>query len=155
MKRVYRILRRPYSKKPLDGEGAYRFGGRWSSPGVRIAYTAEHLSLAMLEYFVHIDPDDPPNDLVVAAAGIPKSVSRRTIAPKELPVNWRATPAPPELAAIGDAFANDCRIAVLIVPSALAPAESNWLINPRHPHFARIRTFQPEPFKYDPRFFHA
>src|SRR5258706_4412709 len=38
--RVFRILRRPYSKKPLDGEGAYRFGGRWSRPGVWIAYTA-------------------------------------------------------------------------------------------------------------------
>ena len=155
MTRVYRILRRPYSKNPLDGEGAYRFGGRWSSPGVRIAYTAEHLSLAMVEYFVHIDPDDPPKDLVVAAADIPNSVSRRPISPKELPVNWRATPAPPELAAIGDAFVRDARIAILIVPSALAPAESNWLIHPQHPHFAKIRVHQPEAFQYDPRFFQS
>jgi RES domain-containing protein len=154
LKRVYRLLRAPYSKKPFDGEGAYRFGGRWSSPGVRLAYSAEHLSLAMVEYFVHIDPDDPPKDLVVAAADIPNSVSRRTIAAKNLPVNWRATPAPPELAAMGDAFALDCFAAVLIVPSALAPAESNWLINPRHPHFARIRIHLPEPFQYDPRFSH-
>ena len=154
MKRVYRLLRGPYSKKPFDGEGAFRFGGRWSSPGVRLAYSAEHLSLAMVEYFVHIDPDDPPKDLVVAAADIPNSVSRRTIAAKDLPMNWRATPAPPELAAMGDAFALDCLAAVLIVPSALAPAESNWLINPRHPHFDRIRVHLPEPFQYDPRFFH-
>jgi RES domain-containing protein len=91
----------------------------------------------------------------VAAADIPNGVSRRTITPKELPVNWRATPAPPELAAIGDAFALDCRIAILIVPSVLAPAESNWFINPRHPHFARIRAHQPEPFQYDPRSFRA
>src|ERR1019366_10021914 len=41
--RVYRIVREPYSKSPLDGEGSYRFGGRWSSPGTRLAYTAEHL----------------------------------------------------------------------------------------------------------------
>ena len=47
--RVYRILRKPYSKKPLDGEGAYQFGGRWSSPGTRLAYAAEYLSLAMIE----------------------------------------------------------------------------------------------------------
>src|ERR1700733_1545023 len=66
--RLYRILRRPFSKTPLDGEGAYRFGGRWSSVGVRLAYTAEHLSLAMIEYFVHIDPADPPGDLVVVTA---------------------------------------------------------------------------------------
>ena len=62
MTRVYRILRRPYSKKPLDGEGAYRFGARCSSAGVRLAYTSEHLSLAIIEYFVHIDADDSPKD---------------------------------------------------------------------------------------------
>jgi RES domain-containing protein len=145
----------PYSRNAFDGEGAYRFGGRWSSPGVRLAYTAEHLSLALLEYFVHIDPNDPPKDLVVGVADIPNSLTRRTIVPTELPVNWRATPAPPELAAIGDAFALDCRIAILMVPSVLAPAEANWLINLRHPHFTRIRAQQPAAFQYDPRFFQA
>jgi RES domain-containing protein len=74
--RVFGILRKPYSKKPLDGEGAYRFGGRWSSPGVRIAYTAEHLSLAMLEYFVPFDAEDPPKDLVVVTADVPDNVPR-------------------------------------------------------------------------------
>jgi RES domain-containing protein len=151
--RVYRILRKPYAKKPLDGEGAYRFGGRWSSPGTRLAYTAEHLSLAMIEYFVHIDPDDPPKDLVWVTAQIPDSVSRTSIPPKRLPATWRNIPAPPELALIGDAFARDRRAAILIVPSALAPAESNWLINPLHPDFAKIRLHPPERFRYDARFF--
>jgi len=58
----------------FDGEGAYRFGGRWSSPGVRLAYAAEHLSLAIVEYFVHLDPEDPPRDLVVATADVPDGV---------------------------------------------------------------------------------
>jgi RES domain-containing protein len=83
--RVYRILRRPFSKKPLDGKGAYRFGGRWSSAGVRLAYTAEHLSLAMIEYFVHINVDGAPRDLAVVAADIPASVSRIAVAEKQLP----------------------------------------------------------------------
>jgi RES domain-containing protein len=151
--RVYRILRGPFSKKPLDGEGAYRFGGRWSSAGVRLAYTAEHLSLAMIEYFVHIDADDAPRDLVVVTAEVPASVSRIALAAKELPANWRRSPAPPGLAAIGDGFAANGRAAILRVPSALAPAESNLLINPRHPDFAKIRVHPPEKFSYDPRFF--
>lgn len=153
MTRVYRILRRPFSKKPLDGEGAYRFGGRWSSAGVRLAYTAEHLSLAMIEYFVHIDADDAPRDLVVVAADIPESVSRVVVAAKQLPTDWRRSPAPPGLAAIGDGFVGNGRVAILIVPSVLAPAESNWLVNPRHPEFAKIRVHPPERFRYDPRFF--
>ena len=152
MTRVYRILLKPYSKRPFDGEGAHRFGGRWSSPGTRLAYAAEHLSLAMIEYFVHVDPNDPPKDLVVAAVDVPNSVSRVSISPKQLPANWRRTPAPPELAKPGDAFVDDLQAAVFIVPSVLAPAESNWLINPRHPDFSKIRVSSPERFRYDPRF---
>ncbi len=153
MTRVYRILRKPYSKSPLDGEGAYRFGARWSSIRTRLAYTAEHLSLAMIEYFVHIDPDDSPKDLVLVTAEIPVGVSRISISAKQLPANWRRTPPPPELADIGDEFARDRRAAILIVPSALAPAETNWLVNPQHRDFSRIRVHQPEAFQYDPRLF--
>jgi len=151
--RVYRILRKPYAKKPLDGEGAYRFGGRWSSVGTRLAYTARHLSLAMIEYFIHIDPDDPPKDLVAVTAEVPDGVSRTSVSPTQLPANWRQTPAPPELAAMGDRFARDRRAAVLIVPSALAPVESNWLINPRHQDFSSIRLRPVEAFEFDLRFF--
>ena len=60
MRKVYRVLRKLYARTPLDGEGAYLYGGRWSSAGTRLAYTSEHQSLAMLEYFVHLDPDDAP-----------------------------------------------------------------------------------------------
>jgi RES domain-containing protein len=116
-------------------------------------YTTEHLSLAMIEYFVHVDPDDPPNDLVVVTAEIPDEVSRTSISLKRLASNWRQSPSPPELASIGDRFARNARAAILIVPSALAPTESNWLINPRHPEFSKIRLRPVEPFDYDARFF--
>jgi RES domain-containing protein len=151
--RVYRILRKRYAKTPFNGEGAYRYGGRWSSPGVRLAYASEHLSLAMLEYFVHLDRDDPPPDLVVATADVPDDVSRVQVAPAKLPATWRQTPAPPELAAIGDRFAQAKRGAILVVPSALAPDEFNWLLNPDHADFRRVRIHPPEPFSYNSTFF--
>jgi RES domain-containing protein len=151
---AYRILRRSYSKKPLDGEGAYRFGGRWSSPGIRLAYTAERQSLAIIEYFVHIDPDILPQDLVMVTAEIPRKVSRIPVSARNLSANWRASPAIPDLARFGDEFVQACRAAILIVPSALAPAESNWLINPQHPDSSRIRVRSREAFEYDSRFLH-
>ena len=46
--RVYRLARLLFAASPFDGEGSYRFGGRWSSPGTRVVYTAEHLSLENL-----------------------------------------------------------------------------------------------------------
>ena len=76
MIQFYRVLRKAYAHAPFDGEGAYRYGGRWSSPGTRLSYASEHQSLAMLEYFVHLDQDDPPSDLVLAAADVPKDVDR-------------------------------------------------------------------------------
>ncbi|MGH9384107.1 MAG: RES family NAD+ phosphorylase [Vicinamibacterales bacterium] len=152
MIRVYRICRKRSARKALDGEGAYRFGGRWSSPGVHLAYTAEHLSLAIIEYFVHIDPHEQPADLMLVSGDVPDSVSRTLIPISRLPPDWRNTPPPPELAHIGDDFFRHVRAAVLIVPSALAPTDSNWLINPRHPEFRKIRAHEPEPFQHDPRF---
>ena len=41
--------------------------------------------------------------------------------------------------------------AVLGVPSAVIPQETNYLLNPSHPDFVRIRLNKPEPFAFDPR----
>jgi len=120
---------------------------------MRLAYTSEHLSLAMIEYYVHIDPGDAPSDLVVASADIPDGVSRTKVVLSRLPSNWRQSPAPLTLAAVGEPFATGRKSAILIVPSVLAPSESNWLINPSHPEFAQIRVNPAEDFHYDARFF--
>jgi RES domain-containing protein len=151
--RVYRVLRRKYARTPFDGEGAYRYGGRWSSPGFRLSYTSEHQSLALLEYFVHLDKDDPPSDLVLAIAEVPDDLSREQVQIKQLPANWRDPAAPPELAQIGDEFAERGEHCLLIVPSVLAPQEHNCLLNPAHPEFRRIVIREPEPRAYDPRMF--
>jgi hypothetical protein len=42
-----------------------------------------------------------------------------------------------------------------VLPSALVPSESNWLVNPLHPEFAEIQVRPAEPFHYDARFFGA
>ena len=154
MTRVYRVLRKPYAKAPFDGEGAYRYGGRWSSPGTRLSYASEHESLAMLEYFVHLDADDPPTDLILASADIPDELDRESIDIGKLPGNWRETPAPAELAGYGDEFVQPAKCCLLLVPSALAPSENNWLINPLHPDFRKIEVRGTERLSYDARLFH-
>ncbi|HXB69720.1 MAG TPA: RES family NAD+ phosphorylase [Candidatus Acidoferrales bacterium] len=47
MRRVYRVCRSIHAR--LDGVGAMRAGGRWNSPGKRVVYMAESISLAVLE----------------------------------------------------------------------------------------------------------
>lgn len=138
MSLVYRVLREVYARTPYDGEGAYRFGGRWSSPGTRVSYASEHQSLAMLEYFVHLDADDPPPDLVLVIAEVPDDLPRERVTISRLPSNWRETPAPDELTHFGDEFVRRGQSVLLLVPSALTPAEHNVLVNPAHPGFRKI-----------------
>jgi RES domain-containing protein len=151
LSRVYRLLRSAFAANPLDGEGSYRFGGRWSSPGTRLVYTAENLSLAMLEYLAHLDPSNWPDDLMLAVAEIPDELSRIHLRIEELPANWQAYPATANLCQIGDQFVSDRKAAALAIPSVLAPTEWNWLINPLHQDFHRVRVISKERFQYDQR----
>jgi RES domain-containing protein len=38
-----------------------------------------------------------------------------------------------------------------VVPSAVIPNEPNYLLNPTHPEFQRIKIGSPQPFAFDPR----
>jgi len=153
LSRVYRVLRKAYARTPFDGEGAYRYGGRWSSPGTRLCYASEHQSLAMLEYFVHLDQDDPPDDLVLAVAEVPDDLTRAGIETARMPPNWRDPAAPPELARFGDEFARRGKHCLLIFFKVTAPTENNCLINPAHPDYKKIVVRATESLNYDPRMF--
>jgi len=107
----------------------------------------------MLEYFVHLDADDAPPDLVLVTAELPDDLPAKVIAVDELPAQWRRSPAPAELARIGDEFVTQAKHCVLVVPSALAPHENNWLLNPQHRDFRKVVVTAIEPLSYDPRMF--
>jgi RES domain-containing protein len=118
-----------------------------------LSYASEHQSLAMLEYFVHIDHENPPSDLVLATADVPDKVSRETVDKGVLPLNWRDAAAPPELARFGDEFARKGDKCLLMVASVLAPDERNCLVNPAHPDYEGIVVLYTEALHYDPRMF--
>jgi RES domain-containing protein len=108
----------------------------------------------MLEYFVHLDADDPPPDLVLAVADVPDDLKREQVVAAKLPPNWRDTPAPSELVRYGDEFVKRGECGLLLVPSALAPSERNWLINPLHADFRKVTVRETLPLNYDSRLFH-
>jgi RES domain-containing protein len=107
----------------------------------------------MLEYFVHLDVDDPPGDLVLAVAEVSDDLARERVEAGNLPANWRESAAPVELARLGDEFAQRGENCLLLVPSVLAPSENNCLINPEHPDYKTIVVREVEPLTYDPRMF--
>ena len=84
----WRISKRRYANPPasaFDGEGSRRRGGGWTPPGTRVAYAPSSLALASLEYFVNLDPEDAPADLVSVRISIPDSVRREEVSISSLP----------------------------------------------------------------------
>jgi RES domain-containing protein len=60
-------------------------------------------------------------------------------------------PAPSELQDFGSKWLTSLRSAVLQVPAAVMLVESNFLLNPRHPQFARVSIVREVPFSFDSR----
>lgn len=146
---LWRLTRKAHTT--LDGEGARLYGARWNSRETAVVYAASHLSLAALEYLVHIDLQDAPDDLVALRLHVPDSATELAYEPTALPAGWRDTPPRPESQAIGDHWARSGEHLLLRVPSVLVPEESNVLVNPAHPDASRVRVSASRNFSYDLR----
>lgn len=147
--RVWRIASATHAA--FDGEGARLHGSRWTPRGIAVVFASATLSLAALERFVHTDPDLEPAHLVCIPVDIDSSVHIESVDPRDLPSDWRAYPTPPALAGLGQRWWESRRTAVLSVPSVVSPHERNYILNPVHQDFRRLRPGRPEPFSFDPR----
>jgi RES domain-containing protein len=152
MARAWRITKAKYAPTTFDGEGARLYGGRWSSPGTRVVYIAESLSLATLEVLVHLQQPSVLSDYVVFTLDFPDDCIE-VLAPGDWPPRWRDYPAPPENQVIGDRWVRDRRSLILRVPSAVTRHEANFLVNPLHPDFRRATIQGPSPLDVDARVF--
>jgi RES domain-containing protein len=147
--RVWRIASAAHAA--FDGEGARRYGSRWTPKGLPAVFASATLSLAALERFVNTDADLEPVDLVTIAVDIKTSIAIETATVADLSADWRTYPAPPALAMIGERWLAASRSCVLSVPSVVIPAERNFILNPTHVDFARLVVHPSEPFSFDPR----
>lgn len=145
--RAWRIVKAKHAATAFSGEGARLYGGRWNSAGVSLVYTSSTQALAALESLVHLNPP-----VIFRYAAIPldfeDDLVEKAVA---LPPGWAGSPPPPTTRALGDLWAREARSAMLELPSAIIPTESNYLLNPAHPDFKKIVIGQPVPFSFDPR----
>src|SRR5215471_12062459 len=134
---VWRITTARFARSAFSGEGARLYGGRWNPKGVPMVYTAANQSLAMLEMLVQDQPLRAR--YVMIEARIPSGVTIDRVGVDDLPSDWRELGARGKLQTIGTHWVKRRSAAVLAVPSVIVPAESNYLLNPVHPAFRRIR----------------
>ena len=125
--------------------------GRWHHRGRPVVYAAQTLSLAALEYLAHLGRRDTKASFVWVQATIPGDVDVNILDPATLPDHWNTSPPIEATMALGTAWLAASRSAVLKVPSAVIESEFNFLLNPRHPDFARIRVLKPKAFSFDSR----
>ena len=150
---VWRMVTARFARSAFSGAGARLYGGRWNRKGVPLVYTSETQSLAVLELLVQDEPLRAR--YVMIEARIPKGMKIDRIKVEDLPSDWRDMAAREKLRAIGSEWAGKRSAAVLAVPSAVIPSETNYLLNPLHPDFKRIRTGKPERFETDRRLIRA
>ena len=100
---------------------------------------------------MHLDEDMAPRSFVAISADVPEDASITRIRTTDLVAGWRASPPPESLAEFGARWLETKHTLMLAVPSAIIPSELNYLLNPLHPQFRRIRIGRPEPFTFDPR----
>lgn len=151
MAEAWRIDSDKWADTSFSGFGAALAGGRWNPAGMLVVYASQHLSTASMEKFLHLPKPIPATmkfiKFPIMFSGV--AIERPTIS--TLPPNWRAEPVAVGSQRFGQAWYRRGATAVLAIPCALIPEEENYIINPAHPDFKRLKIGTPEAFTYDPR----
>jgi len=148
---VWRLFPRRFRDSAFTGVGGLYAARRWNHLGTAMVYTATSRALAALEYFVNLEPNEAPDDLLIAGATVPDE-SIETLDLKRLPRNWR-TLDNQRCRDLGTAWARSLRSPAIKVPSAVVDGDWNLLLNPRHHDFAKITIGAVKPFRFDERMF--
>jgi RES domain-containing protein len=147
---VYRISNSDYCND-ISGAGARLMGGRWNSKGVPLLYTAQHISLSVLEMLVNTNFKDYAIALNLIYIDLPDIQQPAKIALSSLKNNWRDDVEYTRF--IGDEFIKQKESLLLKVPSAVIQEEYNYLANPLHAEFKKIKILKTKSFWPDERLF--
>lgn len=153
MKRAWRIIRKKRLSDAFTGEGARLGGGRWNHVGTPVIYVSETLSLAALEIFVHFTRRDIrlSKSLVAIPVDIPDSLKIAVVPVQDLESGWRTSPPSNSTKDIGTEWVQKKTSSILRVPSAVIPDEYNFVLNPVHTKFKKIKIGKAQAFTLDER----
>lgn len=152
MIRVWRLVAAAYADRIMSGGGAYRRGGRWNSKGKAVVYMSESLSLCVLENLAHMVKVPMMRTFKSIWVDIPESLIH-TLEKKGLPPSWKAVQALEATKQIGDRWFDDRVSPVLKVPSTVVPDEWNFVLNPVHPDFNKLKIGEICDFEFDKRLY--
>ena len=137
----------------LSGDGACRHGGRWNRSGTSVLYCTGSVALACLETLAHVRKGKPPANKYLVRLDIPDDLWQNAsrYPADTIPIGWDAVPPGKTSHDFGEQWIAEGRSAILVVPSVIAPEESNILINPYHVDWTRLRSRKIRKWVYDCR----
>lgn len=148
---LYRIAQEKYAED-LSGNGARLFGGRWNSEGQFALYTSFTRSLALLETLAHTPAKllQVKTYLLITLL-IPDTTTIQSLETKKLPHGWNDVEISPFTQKTGDQFLIAKKNLALAVPSVLMPEEINYILNPLHVDFKKVKIISKRRIHFDKR----
>lgn len=145
---VYRITNEKF-KSDISGNGAALYGSRWNSKGNPLLYTSQFISLSILESLVHLKKKEIPSTQYLLQIELPDEKEIAEISYKKIKKNWHEEHEYTQW--LGDQFLQNNQSLILKVPSAIVPQESNFLLNPLHAGFKKVKIVSSELLELDKR----
>jgi RES domain-containing protein len=147
---VYRFSHTKY-KHDISGTGAKLNGGRWNEPGIAALYSSSTISLGLLEVLVNASTLEELEALALIKLEIPKALDSSIQKLNSLKKNWYNDFEYTRW--IGSEFLRSGENLLLECPSAVINEEMNYLINPSHKEFKKLKLLSSNNFKFDERLF--
>ncbi len=134
----------------LSGTGARLRGGRWNPAGIAVTYTSERISLALLEVLANTGSLPELQRIKLVEIDIPDNAGVQEIKLSGLKKNWHLDFDYTQW--MGREILRSARSLLIRCPSVIVPSENNFLINPLHPDFKKVRAKTAD-FLFDERLF--
>lgn len=124
------------------------YGGRWNPQGLAALYTSQYISLSILEILVRASKTTSPDSYMLISFDIPDNAIHQ-IDSKKLKKEWQHNLKYTQ--GIGEDFLREKQSLCLKVPSAIVPQENNFLLNPLHADFKKVKILSSELLQLDKR----
>tara|TARA_R110002050_G_scaffold109799_1_gene221448 strand:+ start:198794 stop:199252 length:459 start_codon:yes stop_codon:yes gene_type:complete len=148
--KIYRLAKEEYISD-FSGEGARLYGGRWNLKGTPCFYAAENAAMCLLEFVVQYNKEALPHDAVMAEIELPDNLKITELTPDELPLNWDKVGENYATQRFGSEFFRNFHNIGFKVPSVVTPFGYNYILNPHHKDFKKLKLVGQKPFILDER----
>jgi RES domain-containing protein len=145
---VFRLATEKYCDD-ITGQGAKLYGGRWNPIDFAMLYASSHISLAALEIIVHFESRKFYQKYMLLDLQLPETEDVKILNITKLKNNWEQDMAYTQ--SIGKDFLNS-DLFIMQVPSIVVSREHNFLINPNHALFKKVKINSKALFNWDKRF---